>query len=87
MPVASGSGATVGIENGLVEPVACDVTIDRPGQGAFVTHVATLQPGEQWVRALPTAEASETTPWQLVLTCTHPGGEPIVRLLTVTPPA
>jgi hypothetical protein len=86
LPASAGRAATVGIMNSSGRSLTCDVAIDRPGQGPFLTHAGLVADGQGWTADLPTAQPGETAPWQVYLECTSPDANPLYRLLKIDPP-
>jgi hypothetical protein len=86
-PATTGREAQVGVGNQTGETLSCSVQITRRGHGTAKVTISPLAPGQSWSSGLPPADASETTLWQLDLTCTGDQGEITRRLLIDPPPA
>jgi hypothetical protein len=77
--------AQVGIANQSPQTLACSVTVTRQGRGTASVAISPLAPGQSWLSGLPTADATETAPWQLDLSCSA-GTDQVRRHLIINPP-
>jgi len=86
LPSSPGHAALVGVRNATGESLTCVIAIDRPGQEGAVTNVPTLADGQTFSASLPSGQASEVAPWQLILHCTGTDGQAFDRQLAIDPP-
>jgi hypothetical protein len=85
LPASPTSGAVAGVRNATGATLECDVAIDRPDRTGLRLTPGSIAPGQTVVELLPQADADETAPWRLQLTCTG-AGDPITRQVSIEPP-
>jgi hypothetical protein len=86
LPANESIGASVGIRNMAAAALDCVVTIDRPDRQGLTWNAGSIPPGQTALGLLPRADADETSPWRLELSCAGAGDEPIERLVSIEPP-
>lgn len=86
LPARPSIGASVGVRNLSGGPLACTVTIDRADRQGLEWNAGAVAQGQTVLGLLPPAEADETAPWRLELSCSGAGDAPIERQVTIEPP-
>jgi hypothetical protein len=86
LPARPSIGASVGVRNMSGVPLDCAVTIDRPDRLGLAWNAGRVAQGQTVLGLLPQAEADETAPWRLALSCTGAGDAPIERQVSIEPP-